>query len=280
MSGTLYLVATPIGNLEDITLRALRTLREVAVIAAEDTRRTAMLLRRYEVRTATTSFHEHNERAKLPALVARLQAGESVALVSDAGTPSISDPGFRLVRAALAVGVRVEAIPGPSAVLTALVSSGLPTDSFVFLGFVPARTAARKRWVNLVAKEPRTCVFFESPRRLRNTLDELAKVAGARKIAVARELTKIHEELVRGPIKEVLSSLKPDLKGEVTVVVGPEVSEQSLKQGSDEEIFQEFGEITKNGGLNRREALRVLALRHGLAVRAVYQAIERRHKLG
>ena len=190
MPGTLFVVATPIGNLEDITLRALRTLREVSLIAAEDTRRTARLLSRFDIRTPLVSLHEHNEAAEVPGLLGRLRAGDSIAVTSDAGTPLLSDPGALLVREALASGIRVEAIPGPSAVLTALVSSGLPADTFTFLGFPPARGAARQRWLGALAAEQRTVVFFEAPHRVRETVAEVAALLGERAVAIARELTK------------------------------------------------------------------------------------------
>jgi 16S rRNA (cytidine1402-2'-O)-methyltransferase len=220
MFGTLYVVSTPIGNLEDVTLRALRVLKQADLIAAEDTRHTARLLHRYEIGTATTSFHEHNERQKLPALVARLKGGSSIALVSDAGTPGIRDPGYRLVRAAIDEQIPVEVIPGPSAVLTALVASGLPMDTFTFLGFPPAKAKARAEWLARMAGEPRTVVFFEAPHRIRETLGELACVAGDREVALARELTKVHEEVLRGTAASLLARL-PEPRGEITVLVAP-----------------------------------------------------------
>ena len=207
MPGTLYVVATPIGNLEDISLRALRVLKSVGVIAAEDTRRTQILLQHYGVSTPCLSFHEHNERARVPQLVARLEQGDDVALVSDAGTPGISDPGYQLVRAAHDRHIKVEAIPGPSAVLTALVSSGLPAHEFTFLGFAPARIKDKDRWMARVVAEPRTIVFFDSPRRVRDTLSRLARLAPARDVVVARELTKKFETLVKGPIEQVAEQL-------------------------------------------------------------------------
>jgi len=192
MPATLFVVATPIGNLEDITVRALRVLREVSVIAAEDTRRTAHLLARYAITTPTTSLHEHNEAGKSASLIARLQRGESVALVSDAGTPTVSDPGGLLIRAAIEAGVRVEPIPGPSAVLTALAASGLPTDSFTFLGFPPTRAKDRKAWFDRVNGLRGTVVFFESPNRIQSTLRDIHHTLGECQVAVGRELTKIH----------------------------------------------------------------------------------------
>ena len=195
--GTLFLVATPIGNLEDITARALRVLREAALIAAEDTRHTRRLLTHFDIHTPVTSYFEHNKLQKLETVVEALAQGD-VALVSDAGTPAISDPGYELVRAALAAGFPVTAIPGPSALLTALVASGLPTDAFLYLGFLPRKDAERRRLLESVAGEPRTLVAYEAPHRLLDTLAEVRAVLGNRPLAVARELTKLHEEIYRG----------------------------------------------------------------------------------
>src|SRR5215510_6899047 len=197
-TGTLFIVAPPIGNLEDITVRALRVLREVALIAAEDTRRTAHLLARHAIATKTTSLHEHNEHQKTASLVERLRAGESIALVSDAGTPTVSDPGGELIAAAIAAGIRVEPIPGPSAILAALAASGLPHDSFTFLGFPPIKGKERRVWFERLKTVGRTVVFFEAPHRIARTLEELASKIGNRPIFLGRELTKSHEELVRG----------------------------------------------------------------------------------
>ncbi len=219
MPGTLFLVATPIGHLEDITIRALRVLREVSVVAAEDTRRTAGLLAHYGIRTPQVSFHAHNERARTAELLQRLQRGESIALVSDAGTPLVSDPGHALVRAAREAGIRVEAVPGPSAILAALVSSGLAADTFTFLGFPPAGRRQRDRWLAALAAEPRPVVFFEAPHRLQATLTAAAAVLGTRPIAVAREITKVHEEVLVGTAAELAERLR-EPRGEFTVVVG------------------------------------------------------------
>src|SRR5918995_2055086 len=201
MTGILYVVATPIGNLEDVTLRALRVLREVSLIAAEDTRRTARLLQHYSIPTPTTSLHEHNERTRTPGLVRRLQEGDSLALVTDAGTPVLSDPGALLVAAAHEAGIRVEPVPGPSAVMAALSGSGLHlSDGFLFAGFPPFRSTARKAFLQRVSGEQRPVVLFEAPHRVRALLADMLAVVGDRRITIARELTKIHEELVIGPI--------------------------------------------------------------------------------
>ncbi|MBZ5558589.1 MAG: 16S rRNA (cytidine(1402)-2'-O)-methyltransferase [Acidobacteriia bacterium] len=279
MPGTLFVVATPIGNLEDITVRALRVLREVSLIAAEDTRRTAHLLARHAIATPTTSLHEHNEVRKTPSLIARLQAGDAIALVSDAGTPTVSDPGGRLIRAAIDAGIRVESIPGPSAVLTALAASGLPTDTFLFLGFPPTRAKDRKQWFARLRQVGGTVVFFEAPHRIRRTLTELQASVGDCEVAVGRELTKAHEQLVRGPISTVILELKEE-RGEFTVVANIGLSPENinLKRGqapSDEDLF---GEITEISGITRREAIATLARKYEMPPNEVYEAIERAKK--
>lgn len=275
MPGTLFIVSTPIGNLEDVTLRALRVLREAALIAAEDTRRTAKLLAHFEIHTPTTSFFEHNERDKIPRLVSRLASGENVALVSDAGTPGISDPGYRLVKAAVSAGIRVEAVPGASALLTALVASALPTHAFLFAGFPPAKREARERWLGGLAGRPETLVFFEAPHRLRETLDAARRVLGDRQAAVCRELTKLHEELVRGPISWILERL-PEPRGEFTVVLAPDETMEGEPEElpSDERLLEEFYHLTE-GGAPRREAVSRLAARYARPSREVYAALER-----
>jgi len=275
MPGTLYLVATPIGNLEDITLRALRTLREVTLIAAEDTRRTAKLLTHYAITTPTTSYHEHNQNRKLPQLLTRLEAGEDVAVVTDAGTPGVSDPGQQLAAAAQERGVRVVAIPGASAVLAALLSSGLPTETFTFAGFPPNRSNARIKWLAAWKDEPRTLVFFEAPHRILATLREAREIWGERQIVVARELTKVHEELVKGPISDVLDSLK-EPRGEFTVVVSPAALENvPAEPPSDAQLRHDFGVLTESSGFSRRDAITELSNRHRLRTRDVFAALER-----
>jgi 16S rRNA (cytidine1402-2'-O)-methyltransferase len=219
--GTLYLVATPIGNLEDITARALRTLREVSLVAAEDTRHTRRLLDHFGIRATLVSLFEHNERAKASGLVERLRGGESIAVVTDAGSPGIADPGFPLVRAAVAEGVRVESIPGPSAVISALQVSGLPTDSFTFIGFLPVKSGARRRVLEEYVEHRETIVAFESPHRIDRCLEDLEAVWQERPIALARELTKLHEQVLRGSAREVRAALREDQKrGEIVLVLG------------------------------------------------------------
>jgi 16S rRNA (cytidine1402-2'-O)-methyltransferase len=272
---TLFLVSTPIGNLEDMTFRAIRVLREVALIAAEDTRRTAKLLSHFDIHTATTSFYEQVEHEKTPRLLARLAAGESIALVSDAGTPGISDPGYRLAKAAIAAGVRVEAVPGASSVLTALVSSGLPTDEFSFLGFPPPKAQARDRWLAELASRKETLVLFEAQHRLRETLTAVARIFGERPIALARELTKIHEELVRGTTISVLTAL-PEPRGEFTIVLAgageATAPPEPMPSGSD--LLSVFCQLTEREGMSRRDAVNALSSRYGLASKVVYKAIE------
>ena len=276
MPGTLYVVATPIGNLEDVTLRALRILREVSVIAAEDTRRTARLLQHYSISTRTTSLHEHNEREKTPKLVERLQAGESVALVSDAGTPLISDPGQMLVAAARAAGIRVESIPGPSAVMAAVSALGPPATEFTFLGFPPSRPKDRKTWLERLAALPHPAVFFEAPHRIRQTLDVLATVlAPDRLVGIARELTKAHEELVVSPIS-ALADRFGDAKGEFTVVVMPALEARAAPRSPpDMAVLQlELGQLLENGDCSRRQAVKILADRYQVGANELYRLLE------
>jgi len=267
-------VATPIGNLEDVTLRALRVLREVSLIAAEDTRRTARLLQHYSISTRTTSLHEHNEREKTAKLIDRLKAGESIALVSDAGTPLISDPGQTLVAAARAEGIRVESIPGPSAVMAAIASCGFPTHEFVFLGFPPIRSKDRKAWLVEVGQDTRLAVFFEAPHRLRQTLAEMLELWGpARQVAVARELTKVHEELVIRPIDDILTYFT-DPRGEFTIVVPPADELKPSAVAPDlAQLRSELGNLTNNKVTKRRQALKILADRYGMTVNDLYRQL-------
>lgn len=227
--GTLYLVATPIGNLEDITQRALRILGEVQVIAAEDTRRTRRLLEHFGLATAIVSLFEHNERARIPGLLARLARGENVAVVTDAGSPGISDPGFPLVRAAAADGYRVESIPGASAVIAALQVSGLPTDAFVFVGFLPPKGAARRRKLEELSERRETVVAFESPHRIDACLADLEAVWDGRPVVLARELTKLHEQVLRGTAHEVRAALTAEQRrGEIVLVLGGRVRSRKV----------------------------------------------------
>jgi 16S rRNA (cytidine1402-2'-O)-methyltransferase len=220
--GTLYLVATPIGNLEDITLRALRTLRECDVVAAEDTRRTGQLLRHFEISKPLLSYFQFNEARRSEEIIERLKRGEKVALVTDAGTPGISDPGERVVRAAVAAGLRVEAVPGACALVAALTASGLPTDEFHFIGFLPHKSGQRRNALQAARALPGTLVFYESPYRIEKLLGELAEVMPGRRVALARELTKKFEEFLRGTPAELIAATKGRaLKGEFVVMVAP-----------------------------------------------------------
>jgi len=274
MPGTLYVVATPIGNLEDVTLRALRILREVSVIAAEDTRRTSRLLQHYSISTPTTSLHAHNEEARTPRLVERLVGGESVALVSDAGTPVVSDPGARLVAAAHAAGVRVEPVPGPSAALAAISASGIGGDEFLFVGFPPSRAAARLEWLSRLASEPRPLVLYEAPHRIRATLGDMLAAFGDRMMALGRELTKAHEELVVRPISHHLAAISEG-RGEYTLVVAAASSVESYPDvPSATALYTEFGQLIEIEGVTRRSAIKQLALKYGLGARRVYALVE------
>ncbi|MBM2838232.1 MAG: rsmI [Deltaproteobacteria bacterium] len=218
--GILYIVATPIGNLEDITFRAVRVLKEADIIAAEDTRHTQKLLNHYGIKTPVTSYFEHNKAAKGDFLAGRLKEGKDVALVSDAGTPGISDPGHDLIKGAIEAGIRVVPIPGPSAAITALSVSGLPSDIFAFEGFLPAKEKARNERLETLRGEQRTLIFYESPQRLLSTLKDIRDIIGDRNIAVLRELTKIHEEAVRGRVSDILEALKNRaIKGEVVIIL-------------------------------------------------------------
>jgi 16S rRNA (cytidine1402-2'-O)-methyltransferase len=275
MPGILYVVATPIGNLEDVTLRALRVLREVSLVAAEDTRRTARLLQHYSIPTPTTSLHEHNERTRTPALIDRLQRGESIALVSDAGTPVLSDPGAWLVAAAHAAGIKVEPVPGASAAVATLSASGVMSDGFVFAGFPPSRSSARKRWLDQFTAERRAVVIFEAPHRIRGLLEDMLDALGDRRLTVARELTKIHENLVVKPISGHLEALVQG-RGEYTLVLHPDAGERADAAAPRDlsRVPAEFGLLTNNDGLSRREALQTLAGKYGVSSREVYRVIE------
>ena len=274
MPGTLYLVATPIGNLEDITFRAVRILKEVRLIAAEDTRRTAKLLRHYGVATPATSLHDHNERRRTPGLVRRLLEGDSIALLSDAGTPLVSDPGFNLVRQSLDAGIRVTAIPGPSAVTAALVSCGAPVASFTFLGFPPRRLGERKRWCDELAREPRTLVFFEAPHRLATTLGLLEERLGDRTVALCRELTKLHESTLVGSVSSLLPAVGAP-RGEYTCVVWPAGAGAAdvPRRPEGRELIDELDRMTGQRR-SRRDAVKAMAGKYGVTARAMYQAIE------
>jgi 16S rRNA (cytidine1402-2'-O)-methyltransferase len=270
--GRLYVVATPLGNLEDLSPRALRVLREVALVACEDTRRTGLLLRARQIATPLLSCFEHNERERVPRILERLQAGDDVALVSDAGTPGISDPGYRLVRAARAAGLPVLPVPGPSAVVTALSVAGLPTDRFLFVGFLPARGAARRRAMEPLKALPFTLVFYESPLRLLETLHDLAELLGPRDAFLCREATKLHEEYLPGSLLSLAAGLaeRSALKGEcVLVVAGADEAQAPQADVAPEELFAQLVAT----GLTRREAVKQVAQATGLRARDVYRLV-------
>ncbi len=262
----LFVVATPIGNLEDITLRALRVLKEVKLIAAEDTRQTRKLLARYDIQTPTTSYHQHNRLSKLDYILEHLKT-EDVALVSDAGTPGISDPGFELIAAVHRAGISIVPVPGPSVLVSALVASTLPTDSFTFLGFLPHRSAERRRYLTSALEEPRTLVFFESPHRLPAALADMRLILGDRRITVCRELTKLHEEIYYGTIGEAQSHFQSP-RGEFTLVV--EGKAPSDKAAADERVEKRL-ELMLRSGTRAREAVARVALDTGLSRKELYR---------
>ncbi|HEX6797600.1 MAG TPA: 16S rRNA (cytidine(1402)-2'-O)-methyltransferase [Ktedonobacterales bacterium] len=276
--GTLYLVATPIGNLEDITLRALRVLREAPLIAAEDTRHTRKLLAHFGISTPTISYHQHSPQARREQVLAALAAGD-VALVTDAGTPALSDPGQELVRGALAAGYPVVPLPGPAAAISALVASGLPTDAFTFLGFLPRKSAARRAVLERFRTTPETLVLYEAPHRLSATLADLRGVLGDREIAVARELTKLHEEWLRGPVSRIEEHYagEAEPRGEYTLVVAgaaPGSERAAPAAGSDvarAEAARERLRVLLAEGLGTREAAARVARELGLTRREVYR---------
>jgi 16S rRNA (cytidine1402-2'-O)-methyltransferase len=268
--GILYLIATPIGNLEDVTFRAIRLLGDVSLIAAEDTRRTAKLLNRYKITTPTASLHEHNEKRRTPSLIKRLEAGQSIALVTDAGTPLLSDPGLHLVRTAIERGIPIDPVPGASAILAALAVSGLVENQFTFLGFPPNRSHARKKWFETLTSETRPLIIFEAPHRLLGSLRDMAEVLGNRQVAVCREMTKVHQELVNGPILSVLDRLNSP-RGEFTIVVAPNILPMATVKKED--VLDYFGQIAYSSA-SRRSAIKEVATKYGLRPRTIYQILE------
>jgi len=271
MHGALYVVATPVGNLEDITYRAVRVLREVDAIACEDTRHTRHLLDHYGIAKPLVSYHEHNEMARAVELVERLRAGESIALVSDAGTPLVSDPGYRLVSEAIASGVSVVPVPGPSAVAAALSASGLPCDQFRFLGFLPAKSAQRRRLLESLRAETATVVCYEAPHRIVESMADIVDVLGDRPAVLARELTKVHEEFLRGSSAEILRVLRerPSIKGEITILLGKAPASQSAPEVDLPGLVDTF----MAQGLGRMEAIKRAAAESGLSKREAYRRV-------
>lgn len=267
-SGTLYIIATPIGNLEDITLRALRLLKEVDVIAAEDTRHTRKLLTHYGITTPLTSYHDHSETEKAPELIAQLQAGKNIALVSDAGTPCIADPGFRLVTAAAEAGLSVVPIPGPSMVTALMSVGGLPTDRFAFEGFLPAKRTQRRKALQHLQREERTLVFFESPHRVLEMLADLEEICGDRRIVIGRELTKMFEEVLRGKVSELRALLAVrDIKGEVAILVAGQM-ESSVSEDA-RPLAEEIQELSAQG-FSLKDVARIVSETRGIPKREVY----------
>ncbi len=271
MAGTIYLVATPLGNLEDITLRALRILREVDLIACEDTRHTGKLLKHFEIGKPLISFHEHNEAERARELVERAARGVSIAIVSDAGMPGISDPGYRVVQEAIEAGVAITPIPGPVALETALAASGLPTDAFRFGGFLPPKATQRRKVLEGLADESATLIFYEAPHRILGTLEDIVATLGDRPTVVARELTKVHEEFLRGPASQVLETLnkRGSVKGEMTLLIGRGASADPVAGTVIERVELLIGE-----GTERMEAIKQVARERGVPKREVYRLLE------
>ena len=280
-AATLYLVATPIGNLEDITLRALHVLKEVDLIACEDTRQTQKLLNHFAISTRTTSYHEHNEKAKVTELIQQLQAGSSIALVSDAGMPGISDPGYRLITQAIEHQIPVVPVPGASAFLAALVASGLPTDSFHFGGFLPAKRGERRTVLESVKRSQSTEIFYEAPHRILETLGDIVEVLGeSRPVVVSRELTKLHEEFLRGAAGKILEKLKAreTVKGEITLLIGKAASEDAHVAADAfvrRSVRHRVAELMAEEKIDEKAALKKVAKERGISKSEAYREMQR-----
>jgi 16S rRNA (cytidine1402-2'-O)-methyltransferase len=272
--GRLYLVGTPIGNLEDITFRALRTLKEVDLIACEDTRRTQKLLNHYSISTRTISYHEHNELTRAPELIIELEQGSRIALVSDAGMPVISDPGYRLVKLAIRHNIPVIPIPGASAFVAALAAAGLPVDKFRFLGFLPARRLARQKALEEMKNSPKTLVFYESPQRVVEMLGDVSRILGEPEVVVAREVTKAFEEFVRGSASQVAEQLKKPVKGEITVLVGPPGATASGNGAGIRRLRENLERVMQERGIDERAALKVVARSLGISKSEAYRQLQ------
>jgi 16S rRNA (cytidine1402-2'-O)-methyltransferase len=272
MSGTLYIVATPIGNLEDITLRALRVLKEADLIACEDTRHTRKLLSHFQISKPTVSYHEHNEHERAGELINKLEGGLNVALVSDAGTPLISDPGFRVVTDAIARGISVVPIPGPSAVIAAMSASGLPTTGFAFVGFLPARRAARRARLKQLANLEMTLVVYEAPHRIKETVEDARSVLGERECVLARELTKLHESFVRARLSEI--ELPPETaRGEIVLLIGPACDRpvEQPERPATHSILEDLQQLITAEGLDQKDALKRVARARGISKSEAYR---------
>jgi 16S rRNA (cytidine1402-2'-O)-methyltransferase len=275
-AGCLYVVATPIGNLEDITLRALRILKEVDVIACEDTRQTMKLLSHFEIQKRLISYHEHNEITQAPEIVIELEQGAQVALVSDAGTPTISDPGYRLVSLCLRHGINVVPVPGAAAFVSALGASGMPVDEFTFVGFLPSRQAERRKALRALAAEPRTIALYEAPHRLLDMLEDALEILGNRPAVIAREITKLYEEFVRGHIEDLVAVVrKKPPRGEITLLIGPGDGRETNVASSVNAVplARRVEEIMKEGGADRKAALKQAAKERGLTRREAYKQL-------
>ncbi len=275
--GTLYLVGTPIGNLEDITLRALRVLKEVDLIACEDTRHTAQLLNHYGISKPTVSYHEHNELTRAAELIVHLERGDNIAVVSDAGMPGVSDPGYRLVALAVRHHIRVVPIPGASAFLSALVAGGLPTDSFHFGGFLPAKAGARRTVLDAIRSSQRTEVFYEAPHRIVECIRDVVDVLGPeRHVVIAREVTKLHEEFLRGRAEDVLAQLEKrgEIRGEITLLIG-KADEQASTAAPRKNISQRVQELVRDEKLDEKAALKQAAKEFGLSKSEAYRELQR-----
>jgi 16S rRNA (cytidine1402-2'-O)-methyltransferase len=272
-TGCLYLVATPIGNLEDITLRALRVLKEADLIACEDTRQTQKLLQHYAIHKELVSYHAHNELTRAPELVIQLEEGAQVALVSDAGTPVVSDPGHRLVAQCLRHHIPVVPIPGPAAFVAALAASGMPTEEFLFVGFLPSRAGARRKKLDALKAEPRALVLYEAPHRLLETLSDAADILGSRPAVVAREVTKIHEEFLRGSLAELRDAARKRApRGEITLLIGPAVEGEALAVPAVS-LKRRVEQLEAESGLDRKAALKQAARERGLGKREAYKQL-------
>lgn len=274
MRGTLYLISTPIGNLEDITHRAVRLLGQVDLIACEDTRHTRKLLNHYGLNTRTVSYHEHNEQERAAQLLKLIESGSDVAIVSDAGTPGISDPGFRLTRLAIEGGARVVPVPGPSALITALVASGLPTDEFFFGGFLPARSGARRTRLKEVADMPATLIFYEAPHRIAASLKDAQEVLGERTAVVARELTKLHEEIARGRLSELAARFSSeDARGEMVLIIDRDVIQGETQDETKAISVSALVDLLEKDGMDHRAALKKAARELGLSRDEAYRRL-------
>ena len=275
MPGTLHLVATPIGNLEDITLRALRVLREVSLVVAEDTRRTAKLLTHFGISTSVLSYHEHNAHGRMPRILGRLHLEDDVAIVTDAGTPGISDPGAELVQACVEAGIPVNPVPGVSAPLAAAIVSGFPLVPLTFYGFAPHRSKDRNEWLAMIGETQHTFCFFEAPTRIAATIGQMGELWPSRQVLVARELTKVHQQLVRGTPAEARAQLTVQ-RGEFTIVVAPAVSVDTPAEAvPDSDVVAMFRRLTENGAVSRRDAIAAVARACHKPSREVYAAVER-----